>query len=232
MKGANGRFGLHSKKKDGWDNIGRPDLTRLVFSFVLALAVFVSFGPANAETPGKDATAVAIFAGGCFWCMEPPFDKRDGVLDTISGYTGGTTANPSYEDVSAGGTGHIESVKIVYDPSKVSYEELLYIFWRNIDPIRRNAQFCDIGSQYGSAIFFLNEDQKKLAEKSKAELEESGRFTRPIATEIREAAPFYPAEKYHQDYYIKNPNRYAFYRWNCGRDQRLEQVWGDEAGGH
>jgi len=207
-------------------------LTRFVFSFVLALVAFAGIGAAAAQSPEREGTAVAIFAGGCFWCMEPPFDKTEGVLSTTSGYTGGTTVNPSYEDVSAGGTGHIESVKVVYDPSKVSSEELLHVFWRNIDPIRKNAQFCDEGSQYRSAIFTLDEEQKELAEKSKAELEESGRFTRPIVTEIHEAGPFYPAEKYHQDYYLKNPNRYSFYRWNCGRDQRLEQVWGDEAGGH
>ena len=205
---------------------------RFVFSFALALIALAGITAAGAQTPKKEATAVAIFAGGCFWCMEPPFDKTEGVISTTSGYTGGTTVNPSYEEVSAGGTGHIESVKIVYDPSKVSYEELLHVFWRNIDPIRKNAQFCDTGSHYRSAIFYLDEEQKELAEKSKAELEESGRFTRPIVTEIHEAAPFYPAETYHQDYYTKNPNRYSFYRWNCGRDQRLEQIWGDEAGGH
>jgi peptide-methionine (S)-S-oxide reductase len=164
--------------------------------------------------------------------MEPPFDKTEVVIGTTSGYTGGTAANPGYEEVARGGTGHAEAVKVVYDPAKVSYEELLHIFWRNIDPFRKDAQFCDAGSQYRSAIFTLDAEQKRLAEKSKEELEKSGRFSRPLVTEIVEAGPFFPAEKYHQNYYMKNPNRYAYYRWSCGRDARLEQVWGSEAGGH
>lgn len=205
---------------------------RFAISLVLALAAFAGIGAAGAQTPEREGTAVAIFAGGCFWCMEPPYDKTEGVISTTSGYTGGTVANPSYKEVSAGGTGHIEAIKVVYDPARVSYEELLHIYWRNIDPIRKNAQFCDEGSQYRSAIFYLGEEQKELAERSKKELEESGRFSQPIATEIIEAGPFYEAEKYHQDYYVKNPNRYTFYRWSCGRDQRLEQIWGEEAGGH
>lgn len=207
------------------------EVNRFVFWMGLALVVLTGFGAAQAQEPaGKEA--VAIFAGGCFWCMEPPFDKTEGVISTTSGYTGGTAANPTYKEVSAGGTGHAEAVKVVYDPSKVSYEQLLHVFWRNIDPIRKDAQFCDVGSQYRSAIFYLDEEQRKLAEKSKADLDASGRIPKPIVTEIVEAGPFYPAETYHQDYYLKNPVRYAYYRWGCGRDARLEQVWGDEAGRH
>ena len=202
------------------------------FLLSLIFAVGALTGTAYAQTPPPNDTATAIFAGGCFWCMEPPFDKAAGVISTTSGYTGGTVDNPSYEEVSAGGTGHAEAVKIVYDPSKVTYAELLHVFCRNIDPLRKDAQFCDTGHQYRSAIFYANEEQKKLAEASKEELENSGRFSQPIVTEIVAAGPFYPAEKYHQDYYMKNPNRYAFYRWSCGRDARLEQVWGAEAGGH
>lgn len=203
---------------------------RFFISLVLALGALA--GAASAETAPQNQTATAIFAGGCFWCMEPPFDKTAGVISTTSGYTGGTVANPTYEEVSAGGTGHAEAVEIVYDPSKVSYAELLHIFWRNVDPLRKDAQFCDTGHQYRSAIFYLDDEQKKLAEESKEELQQSGRFSQPIVTEIAKAEAFYPAEKYHQDYYMKNPNRYTFYRWSCGRDERLEQVWGEEAGGH
>ena len=207
------------------------EVNRFLLWTGVALVLLTGLGAAQAqETAGKEA--VAIFAGGCFWCMEPPFDKTEGVISTTSGYTGGTVANPTYKEVSAGGTGHAEAVKVVYDPSKVSYERLLHVFWRNIDPIRKDAQFCDVGSQYRSAIFYLDEEQRKLAEKSKAELDASGRIPKPIVTEIVEAGPFYPAETYHQDYYLKNPVRYAYYRWGCGRDARLEQVWGDEAGRH
>ncbi|WP_305668758.1 peptide-methionine (S)-S-oxide reductase MsrA [Parvibaculum sp.] len=207
------------------------EVNRFVLWTGVALVLLTGLGAAQAqETAEKEA--VAIFAGGCFWCMEPPFDKTEGVISTTSGYTGGTAANPSYKEVSAGGTGHAEAVKVVYDPSKVSYEQLLHVFWRNIDPIRKDAQFCDLGSQYRSAIFYLDEEQRKLAEKSKADLDASGRIPKPIVTEIVEAGPFYPAETYHQDYYLKNPVRYAYYRWGCGRDARLEQVWGDEAGRH
>lgn len=198
---------------------------------ILAAMIGIAFSAGLAAAPARADEAVAIFAGGCFWCMEPPYDKTEGVISTTSGYTGGHVPNPSYKDVSAGTTGHIEAVKIVYDPAKVSYEKLLHIFWRNIDPVRENAQFCDEGAQYRSAIFPQDEAQREAAEKSKADLEATGRFTRPIVTEILDAAPFYPAEEYHQDYYKKNPNRYAYYRWSCGRDARLKQVWGDEAGG-
>ncbi|HCX67548.1 peptide-methionine (S)-S-oxide reductase MsrA [Parvibaculum sp.] len=203
---------------------------RCLIPFVLAFSALV--GTASAGMAAPDDRATAIFAGGCFWCMEPPFDKTNGVIATVSGYIGGTLDHPTYEQVSAGGTGHAEAVKIVYDPSKVSYSELLHIFWRNVDPLRKDAQFCDTGHQYRSAIFYLDDEQKKLAKESKEELEKSGRFSQPVVTEIAKAGPFYPAEKYHQDYYVKNPNRYTFYRWSCGRDARLEQIWGSEAGGH
>jgi peptide-methionine (S)-S-oxide reductase len=202
------------------------------FLIPLVLAFSALAGMASAGMAAPDDRATAIFAGGCFWCMEPPFDKTEGVISTTSGYIGGTLDNPTYEQVSAGGTGHAEAVKIVYDPSKVRYDELLHLFWRNVDPLPKDAQFCDTGHQYRSAIFYLDDEQKKLAEESKQELEKSGRFSQPVVTEIAKAGPFYPAEKYHQDYYLKNPNRYAFYRWNCGRDQRLEQLWDDEAGEH
>ena len=170
--------------------------------------------------------AVATFAGGCFWCMEPPFDKVDGVISTTSGYTGGKAANPTYEQVSDGGTGHAEAVEVRFDPRKISYDKLLEIFWRNVDPITPNRQFCDGGSQYRSAIFYHDAEQRRLALASRQAIVDSKRFDRPIVTEIAPAGAFYPAEDYHQDYYVKNPVRYKYYRWNCGRDQRLEQLWG------
>jgi peptide-methionine (S)-S-oxide reductase len=176
------------------------------------------------------ADGTATFAGGCFWCMEPPYDKLDGVRATVSGYTGGDTPEPSYEEVSAGGTGHAEAVRIEFDPEAVDYARLLVLFWHNIDPVAVDRQFCDEGRQYRSAIFYHNERQRRLAERSKRLLRESGRFDRPIATEIRPAGPFYRAEDYHQAYYEKNAYRYKFYRWSCGRDARLEAIWGDLAG--
>lgn len=172
--------------------------------------------------------AQAIFAGGCFWCMEPPYDKLEGVKSTISGYTGGRLPNPTYRQVGDGGSGHVEAVQVTYDPSQISYEELLQVFWRNIDPLDDSGQFCDKGSEYLSAVFYLNERQKTLALASKKALEESGRFDEPIVTGIRPASIFYPAEEYHQDYYIKNPVRYKFYRGGCGRDRRLEDLWGEQ----
>ena len=168
----------------------------------------------------------AYFAGGCFWCMEEAFEKVEGVLSVTSGYMGGTVANPSYEDVSAGRTGHAESVEVVYDPAKVSYQKLLDAFWRNVDPVTPNAQFCDHGSQYRSAVFFQNDEEKRGAEASKQAIEQSKRFKDPIVTQIVMAAQFYPAEEYHQDFYKKNPIRYKFYKYNCGRAQRLEELWG------
>ena len=171
--------------------------------------------------PGK-----AYFAGGCFWCMEEAFEKVEGVLSVTSGYMGGTFANPNYEDVSAGRTGHAESVEVVYDPAKVSYQKLLDAFWRNVDPITPNAQFCDHGSQYRSAIFFQTDEEKRMAETTKQAIEQSRRFKEPIVTQIVMASQFYPAEDYHQDFYKKNPVRYKFYKYNCGRAQRLEELWG------
>src|SRR5215216_393084 len=199
--------------------------------FVLAATV----GPAvaqNASAPAAAAkTAVATFAGGCFWCVESDFDKVKGVISTTSGYIGGRNANPTYGQVSAGGTGHAEAVEIVYDPAQVSYERLLHVFWRNIDPLAKDRQFCDSGDQYRSAIFVHGEEQKRLAQASKKEIEASGRFKQPIQTQVVAAGTFYKAEDYHQDYYLKNPTKYKFYRWNCGRDQRLKELWGAEAGG-
>jgi peptide-methionine (S)-S-oxide reductase len=168
----------------------------------------------------------ATFAGGCFWCMEPPFDELPGVVSTTSGYTGGQKKNPTYEEVSAGGTGHAESVEIVFDPAKVTYQQLLDVFWKNIDPLTPDRQFCDVGSQYRSAIFYHSEEQKRLALASKKAIEDSGRFKQPIVTEIVAASPFYRAEEYHQDYYKKNPIRFKYYKFGCGRARRLEQLWG------
>jgi peptide-methionine (S)-S-oxide reductase len=168
--------------------------------------------------------ARATFAGGCFWCMEPPFDSLDGVVSTTSGYTGGRTDNPTYEDVSRGSTGHTEAVEIVYDPRRITYAQLLEVFWRNIDPLTADRQFCDIGSQYRAGIFVHDESQRRLAEESKRAVAE--RLKKPIVTEIVAASRFWPAEEYHQDYYKKNPVRYKFYRAGCGRDQRLRAIWG------
>lgn len=175
----------------------------------------------------KSKLATATFAGGCFWCMEPAFDKLKGVISVVPGYTGGTKKDPTYEEVSSGSTGHAESVQIVYDPSKIGYSDLLTVFWHNIDPTVKDRQFCDVGNQYRSAIFIHNEEQRKLAEESKKKLEESKRFPGPIYTEIVAASEFYQAEEYHRKYYKKNPVRYKFYRWNCGRDARLNELWGE-----
>lgn len=178
------------------------------------------------EKPPPAGQEAAIFAGGCFWCMEPPYDALPGVISTTSGYIGGGKRNPTYHEVSAGGTGHTEAVRVIFDPRKVSYEKLLDVFWQNIDPTVRDAQFCDHGSQYRTGIFTLGPEQKRLAEASKAKLEKSKPFKAPIVTEITTAAEFWAAEDYHQDYYKKNPVRYKFYRTGCGRDSRLEELWG------
>lgn len=170
----------------------------------------------------------ATFAGGCFWCMEHPFEKLGGVIDVVSGYTGGHKESPNYKEVSAGGTGHLEAIQILYDPSKITYSELLDVFWRQIDPTDLGGQFIDRGNQYTAAIFYHSEEQKDLAEKSKENLEKSGRFKKPITTKIRKASNFYKAENYHQDYYKKNPIRYKYYRNNSGRDQYLKKIWKDE----
>lgn len=184
----------------------------------------------DAAEDAKPVEAVAIFAGGCFWCMEPPFDTLPGVISTTSGYIGGSVANPRYEEVSAGGTGHAEAVEVRYDPGQIGYDKLLQVFWHNIDPFAKDRQFCDRGDQYRSAIFYLDDEQKLLAEKSRSELE--AKLGQTFETKIENADRFYAAEGYHQDYYEKNPIRYKYYRFNCGRDQRLKEVWGDAASGH
>ena len=175
-------------------------------------------------------TAKATFAGGCFWCVESDFDKVPGVISTTSGYTGGKTTNPTYEQVSGHSTGHAEAVEVVYDPAKVSYSQLVEHFWHTIDPTTKDQQFCDRGAPYRTAIFAQDAQQLKIAQDSRGALEKSKPFKEPIVTEIVSATAFYPAEEYHQDYYIKNPVRYKYYRSNCGRDSRLKQLWGDKAG--
>jgi len=200
----------------------------MTFAAALCSAGLALATPAPAVPPGM---AVATFAGGCFWCMEPPFDAVPGVTATISGYTGGRTVDPSYEQVSSGSTGHAESVDVIYDPKKVTYEQLLDVFWHNIDPTVKDQQFCDHGSQYRTAIFFHDDAQRRAAEASKAALEKSKPFKEPIVTQIVMANAFYSAEEYHQDYYKKNPVRYKIYRTGCGRDARLRELWGDKAGG-
>lgn len=200
-----------------------------VLRVFLVLALVCPTGFAAAQTPAPASTpnsAVATFAGGCFWCMEPPFDKLPGVISTTSGYTGGHKKQPTYREVSAGGTGHTEAVQIVYDPQQVSYEKLLDVFWHNVDPTQKDGQFCDHGDQYRTGIFYHNETQKQLAEASKTALLKAKPFQGDLVTEIVQAGEFYPAEDYHQDYYMKNPIRYKFYRANCGRDQRLKMLWG------
>ncbi|HXG72191.1 MAG TPA: peptide-methionine (S)-S-oxide reductase MsrA [Gemmatimonadaceae bacterium] len=212
----------------------------MIRSFIAAFAATVVLSSAGAaqsaqlSNAGTSAALVApaapldtaVFGGGCFWCMEPPFDRLSGVISTTSGYAGGTLLNPTYKQVSNGGTGHVEVVRVIYDPARVSYARLLDVFWRNIDPLTANRQFCDAGDQYRSAIFFQNEAQRAASIASKTAIERSRRFNRPIVTEITARARFYPAEEYHQDYYTKNPVRYKFYRGRCGRDERLKELWG------
>ncbi|MBM7702160.1 peptide-methionine (R)-S-oxide reductase MsrB [Metabacillus iocasae] len=188
-----------------------------------------STGSSPVNTVQSNSTKeVATFAGGCFWCMEPPFEKHNGVLDVTSGYTGGKEENPAYNDVASGSTGHVEAVQVVYDPTQISYEELLAIFWRQIDPTDEKGQFVDRGFQYTTAIFYHSEEQRLVAEQSKTELIDSGRFEKEIVTPIKEAMTFYKAEEYHQDYYKKNAARYKYYRNNSGRDQFLDKVWGKD----
>ena len=183
--------------------------------------------PSNDPANYDDAKyAKAIFAGGCFWCMEPPYDKLDGVVATISGYTAGPEENPTYKEVSAGKTGHTEAVMVVYEADTISYDELLEVFWRNIDPTVANRQFCDWGSQYRTGIYPIGDEQQKLAEASKQALVESKRFPQ-VVTEVESATPFYPAEEYHQNFYKKNPGHYKRYRSGCGRDARLRELWGE-----
>jgi len=192
---------------------------------ILLLGITAMINPLWADNNYQKAT----FAGGCFWCMEPPFDKLDGVISTTSGYSGGDEVNPSYREVSSGKTGHIEVVQVLYDPGKVDYQTLLDVYWRQIDPTTPNQQFVDIGPMYRSAIFYHNEDQRRLAKASKVHHAQAGTFGhKPIVTTIEPAKPFYAAEEYHQDYYLKNPVRYKFYRSRSGRDQYLERIWGKD----
>lgn len=200
----------------------------MIFRWAVLAMFLLSGQPAAAEQPtgASGSVAKAYFAGGCFWCMEEAFEKVDGVLEAVSGYMGGAVKNPSYEEVSAGKTGHAESVEVRYDPAKVTYAQLLEAFWRNIDPITPDAQFCDHGNQYRAAIFYQTEEEKGAAEESKRTIEKSKRFSTPIVTQVTAASEFYPAEEYHQDFYKKNPVRYKFYKFTCGRAQRLESLWG------
>ena len=208
-------------------------LRRLVrVASVPVLGTLIVFGAA-ADKPAPpseiEKLARATFAGGCFWCMEPPFDKLEGVVSTTSGYAGGQKSDPTYKEVVRGGTGHAESVQVLYDPEKISYAELLEVFWRNIDPTTLNRQFCDVGNQYRTAVFYHDGEQKRLAQESKKRIETSEKLDGQIVTEISESSGFWPAEDYHQDYYKKNPLRYKLYRHRCGRDQRLEELWGDDS---
>jgi peptide-methionine (S)-S-oxide reductase len=206
---------------------------KLLRSIRAALAVLLVAGSTGAFAQGSPmATAKAVFAGGCFWCVESDFDKVPGVISTTSGYTGGTVAMPTYEQVSAKKTGHAEVVQIVFDPSKVSYAQLVEHFWRTIDPTTKDSQFCDAGSPYRTAIFAQDDTQLKIAQESKAALEKTKPFKEPIVTEVARGGVFYPAEEYHQDYYKKNPIRYKYYRTSCGRDARLQQLWGAHAVKH
>ncbi len=203
---------------------GGFQMRRMIY-LILVLGVFTMMMIAEAADMKIET---ATFAGGCFWCMEPPFEKLEGVKEVISGYTGGRKVNPTYEEVSAGMTGHAEAIKITYDPEKVSYQKLLDTFWRQIDPTDAGGSFVDRGSQYRSAIFYHNEEQRRLAEQSRAELGKSGLFSKPVVTEIVKAGVFYQAEEYHQDYYKKNPIRYKYYRYNSGRDQFIKKNWGEQ----
>lgn len=210
-------------------------LSLITCFFVVLVTVAIALSPASAakEKTVKQAQAnleKAVFAGGCFWCMEAPFDQLPGVVSVTPGYIGGKKKNPTYKEVSAGGTGHAEAVQILYDPAKISYEKLLTVFWHNIDPTVKDRQFCDSGDQYRSAIFYASGEQQRTALQSKKALEKNKPFREPIVTEISQAGEFYPAEEYHQQYYKKNPVRYKYYRNSCGRDQRLKELWGSAAG--
>lgn len=198
---------------------------------LFVVALWLAF--ASLALAGEDkGLAKATFAGGCFWCMEGPFDALEGVVSTTSGYTGGELMNPSYEQVSMGGTGHFESVEVLYDPKKVGYERLLDVFWHNVNPTDGGGQFCDRGPQYRTAVFYHDEEQQRLAEESERKLDQSGVLHKKVVTQILPAGPFYPAEEYHQDYYKKNPVRYKIYRLGCGRDGVLEKLWGESSHTH
>ena len=204
-------------------------MSRYKLLVLLGLSVWLVMsmsGPTLSQGP-EGNFAKATFAGGCFWCMEHPFDELDGVVSTTSGYTGGHKVDPTYPEVSAGGTGHTEAVQIEYDPTKVTYEELLKVYWRNVDPTTPDAQFCDHGNQYRPEIFYHTEEQKQLAEASRTHIEKTKTFPEPIVIEITQGTTFYPAEDFHQNYYQTNPLRYKFYRLACGRDSRLAELWGD-----
>lgn len=205
----------------------RRYIKTLVFS-CMAMTI-LGFGLLGYSSRAVAAEETAILAGGCFWCVESDYDHVPGVISTTSGYIGGETPNPTYKAVSAGGTGYIEAVKIVFDPDKTSYSNILDVFWRSVDPTDDGGQFCDRGESYKTAIFATTDAQKETAQSSKAALNESGVLKKPIVTEIRDASKFYPAEEYHQDYYNKNPIRYKFYRFSCGRDAKIVELWGDQA---
>lgn len=202
---------------------------RAGFALALLLSTALSMGASSTSSAAEDDLQIAIFAGGCFWCVESDFDNVPGVVRTISGYTGGALMDPTYEQVSAGGTGHREAVQIFYDPTQVTYAMLLEIFWRSVDPTDDGGQFCDRGKSYETAIFATSLEQMRLAEDSKRQLQLSAVLDRPIVTPIEAAGSFYPAEDYHQDYYKKNPLRYKFYRYRCGRDARIQKLWGKDA---
>ncbi len=209
------------KEEISMTTLQRLTIIAVGFMTCVTLTVWLSSGVQSAPT-----TAKAYFAGGCFWCMEEAFEKVDGVLTVVSGYMGGTVANPTYEQVSDGRTGHAEAIEVTYDPTKVTYQKLLDAFWRNIDPVTPNAQFCDHGTQYRAAVFYSTDEEKRLAEESKSKIEQSKRLPVPIVTQLVQASTFYQAENYHQDYYKKNPLRYKYYKYSCGRAQRLEALWG------
>ncbi|MEL7059744.1 MAG: peptide-methionine (S)-S-oxide reductase MsrA [Acidobacteriota bacterium] len=210
---------------------------RTILSLAFLMSSLLACGPSTAQD-GRVATASptdglarATFAGGCFWCMEEPFDVLDGVVSTTSGYTGGTEVRPTYREVAYGRTTHAEAVEVVYDPSKITYERLLEVFWRNVDPTVSDRQFCDRGAHYRTTIFTHDAEQRRLAEASKAEIERTKTFEGEIVTPVVDAGPFYPAEAEHQDFYVTNPVRYKTYRAGCGRDERLRELWGEAAGG-
>ncbi len=202
-------------------------LRHTLFGLLCSLTVGACTAATQPTPAVPEGMAKATFAAGCFWCVEPPFDKLDGVISTTSGYIGGEEQNPSYEDVSKGATGHTEAVEVVYDPNRVSYDTLLNTFWVNVDPTTDTRQFCDSGSQYRPGIFWHNEAQKAAAMASHSAIDNSGRFEEPIKVEVTKATTFYAAEGYHQDYYLRNPRRYKYYRWACGRDARLDSLWGE-----
>lgn len=210
-----------------------PKLARLTAAALALIATAACSEPASSPSEADqspEGAETALFAGGCFWCVEQAFDQVAGVTGTVSGYTGGDVPEPTYEQVSAGGTGHYEALKVTYDPDRVGYAELLQTFWHNVDPTDPDGQFCDQGDQYRSAVFVAGARQRRLAEASKKALQEDPEAPAPITTEILDAGPFYPAEAYHQDYYDKNPIRYGFYKHACGRKARLEALWGERAG--